>query len=119
AHRTWREGRIKRAPAIERGILAAGVFEAIHFRVMNHTAVLDALVVAAADDASVADEDGADGNAARGEAFAGLLESGFEEWVWGHQSDPATSRVAKSSSIWPMTGPPEPGRFSTTRARQT
>jgi hypothetical protein len=60
---------------------AAGVFEAIHLGVMNHAAVLDALVVAASDDFSLAHEDGADGYSARREAFPGFRNSRFEKCI--------------------------------------
>ncbi len=41
---------------------AARIFQAIHLRMMNHAAVLDALIVAAADDLSIAYEHRTDRN---------------------------------------------------------
>jgi hypothetical protein len=57
----------------------SGVFEAIHFRMMNHAAVLHALIVAAPDDFTIAHEHGADGDAARRQAFFRLVNRGFEK----------------------------------------
>jgi hypothetical protein len=48
---------------------------------MNHTAVLHALVVAAPDYFSVANEHGADGYAARRQAFSGFCNRRFEERI--------------------------------------
>ncbi len=48
---------------------------------VDDAAVLDALVVAAADDAALVDEDGADWDAAGGEALAGFLDGGVEKGV--------------------------------------
>ena len=81
AHGARREGCVDDATAINRGGPAAGVFEAIHFAVMNDAAFLDALVAAAPDDFTVQHKDGADGYAAFGEAFFGFIDGSLEEWV--------------------------------------
>lgn len=59
--------------------LAAGAGEAVDFGVGHGVAVLDAAIVAGGDHLAVADKDAADGQAAFGEAFAGLLDGGGEE----------------------------------------
>src|SRR5882724_4022286 len=46
AHRAGRKRGVKRALLIDGGLETARIFQAIHFRVMNDTALLDALVVA-------------------------------------------------------------------------
>jgi hypothetical protein len=48
---------------------------------MDDAAVLDALIVAAADDLPAMDEDGADGDATGGKALAGFLDGGGEKRV--------------------------------------
>src|ERR1043166_10077377 len=57
AHRAGREGRINNAPLINRRALSAGILEAIHFTMAYDAAVLHALIVAASDYFSIADQD--------------------------------------------------------------
>lgn len=81
AHGAGGEGGVEGASGVNVGREAAGVFEAIHFGVMDDAAVLDALVVATTDDGVIADENRADGNATGGEAFLGFFDGGLEEEV--------------------------------------
>src|ERR1043165_6146045 len=76
AHRTRAECRVNRAATIDRGRLAAGVFQAIHFGVVNDAAALHALVVTAPNDLAVEHEHRADGNAAFREALASFVDGG-------------------------------------------
>ena len=48
---------------------------------VNHAAVLHALVVPAADDLPFMHEHGADGNAARSQPFARFLDGRLQEWI--------------------------------------
>src|SRR6266540_2614719 len=81
AHRAGAEGRIDRATLINRGLLAAGVSEAIHLRVVDDAPTLHALVAAAPDNVSVEDKDRADGNAALGQPHAGFVQGGAHEFI--------------------------------------
>ncbi len=81
AHGTGREGGIKDALGVNAGGKAAGVFQAIHLGMVDDAAVLDALIVAAADDLTLVNEDGPDRDAAGGEALAGFLDGGGEKGV--------------------------------------
>ncbi len=81
AHGARGEGGVEGALGIDAGGEAAGVFQAIHFSMMDDAAVLDALVVAAADDPALVDENGPDGDAAGGEALEGFLDGGAKEWI--------------------------------------
>src|SRR4051812_28074775 len=64
AHRAGRESGVQNTAAINRGFATAGIFEAVHFSVMNDAALLDALVVSATDDLALEDQDRANGYAA-------------------------------------------------------
>lgn len=81
AHEAGGEGGVEGAAGVDIGGETAGIFEAIHFGVVDDAAVLDALVVAATDDGVVADENGANGDATGGEAFLGFFDGGLEEEV--------------------------------------
>src|SRR6185437_4393143 len=59
AHRTRGQRGIKYTALVNRRGEASGIFEAVHFRVANHAAVLHALVMAAPDDFAIAYEHGA------------------------------------------------------------
>ena len=63
-HGAWRQGGIEDTFAIDACGETTGVFETVHLGVMDHTALLLALVVAATDDVSVVDEDRTYGDAA-------------------------------------------------------
>jgi hypothetical protein len=60
---------------------ASGLFETIHLGVVNDATVLDALVVAAADDFTFANQDGTDGNTASGEAFFCFIDCGLQKRI--------------------------------------
>ena len=81
AHGAGGEGGVEGAAGVDVGGETAGVLEAIHFGVVDDTAVLDALVVSATDDGVIADENGADGDATGGEAFLGFFDGGLKEEV--------------------------------------
>lgn len=83
AHGAGRKCGVEDAARVDGSFLASGVFETVHLGVVDDAAVLDALVVAAANDFAVEDEDGADGDAAGGEAFFGFIDGGLEKWVHG------------------------------------
>ncbi len=59
----------------------AGIFEAIHFRMMNHAAALHALVMSTPDDFSVANQHRADGNAAFSQTFPGFVNCSLEKLI--------------------------------------
>src|SRR6266436_4578085 len=63
------------------GLLPAGVFQAIHFGVMNHASFLDALVVAAADDLPIANQHRANRYAADRQPFSSLFDRCFEKLI--------------------------------------
>jgi hypothetical protein len=81
AHGTGGEGGIQGATLINGGFQAAGIFQAVHFRMMDDAGVLHALIVPASDDLAIEDEDGADGDATGGETFFGFFEGGFKKCV--------------------------------------
>src|SRR5262245_4922442 len=81
AHGTGGKGGVEGAALVNRGFSATGVFQAVHFRVMNCAAFLDSLVVAAADDFAVAHEHGTDWDAASRQAFLCLFNRCFEKWI--------------------------------------
>ena len=56
AHGTGGKGGVEGAALINGSVLAAGILEAVHLGMMDNAAMLDALVVAAADDLPVADK---------------------------------------------------------------
>ena len=83
AHGAGGEGGVDGAFPVDGGGLPACVFEAVHFGVVDGAAVLDAPVVASADDLAAMDEDGADGDAAFGAALAGFFDGCLEEGIVG------------------------------------
>ena len=48
---------------------------------MNHAAVLDALIMAASNDFPLTDQHGADRDAAGGQAFFGFVNGRLQEWI--------------------------------------
>ena len=98
----------------------SGVFEAVHFAVMNDAAFLDALVMAASDYFAVKDQDGADGDAAFGEALPCFVDGGLKErvhsrgifgerrgedkvWFWGKRARSligAERKLKLSLAVW-------------------
>src|ERR1035438_8970294 len=81
AHWARRKRRIKNTALVNRSLEPSGVFEAVHFRMMNHAAVLHPLVVATPDNLAVQHEHRADGNAAFRHTFFGCLNRGLEKWI--------------------------------------
>ena len=81
AHGTGGKRGIKGAPLINGGFQATGIFQAVHFRMMDDAGVLHALIVSASDDLAIEDEHGADGDATGGETFFGFFESGFKKCI--------------------------------------
>lgn len=77
AHRAGREGGVNRAAVVNGGGEASGVFEAIHFGVVDDAAVLHPAVVSASDDLAVEHKHGADGNSTLGQAFEGFFNCRF------------------------------------------
>ena len=78
-----RERRIERAAAVNGGLLPAGIFQTIHFGMMNDTALLDSLIVASPDDLPGMHDDRADRNPTFLKSFFRLFTSGFHEFVHG------------------------------------
>jgi uncharacterized protein (TIGR00730 family) len=72
-HRARRKSGVERAVAVNAGRLAAGVLQGVHFAVENGTALLDASIVAAADDLALVGDDAANRNAALGQTTVGFL----------------------------------------------
>ena len=81
AHRAGGQRRVDRAARVNRSVLPTGVFQAVHFGVMNHAAALHPLVTSAAHDLAVADQHRADRNAAFAPAEAGFIDGSLEELV--------------------------------------
>jgi hypothetical protein len=79
-HIARRQGGVDRLP-VHAGGLAAGILERVHLAVEDRPPLLDAAVVAAAEDPPLVDEHRADGNAAFGEASLRLLDRRAQELV--------------------------------------
>ena len=81
AHRAGRQCGVERAPPVNVGALPSGVFETIHFAVVNDAAALDPLVVPAPDDFPVQYQHRADGNSACGQTLFGFVNRGLEKYI--------------------------------------
>jgi hypothetical protein len=75
--------------------LAAGVFETVHFGVMDDAALLHALVVSAPNDFVIAHEDGADGNAAGGTTLAGFVDGSLKKRIHDAAIETLLKKVAR------------------------
>src|SRR5271165_5395381 len=85
AHGARRKRGIQRALPVNGSPEPAGVFQAVHFRMMNDAAALHPLVVAASNDSALANQHRTDGNAALRQAFPGLGDRGLEEGIHADQ----------------------------------
>jgi hypothetical protein len=84
AHGTGREGRINRALPIDSGGPPAGILQAIHFRVKDDAAFLNAAVMPAANDLAFVNQDRTDGYAAFSKSGPCFFDSSHEEWIRAH-----------------------------------
>ena len=83
AHGARGQGGVEGAFGVDGGGQAAGVFEGVHLAVEDGAALLDAAVVAPANDLSLMDEDRADGDAAFGQSLFGFGDGGIQKRVHG------------------------------------
>lgn len=83
AHGAGRQCRKNCAARVDGCLLAPGIFQTIHLGVMDHTAELDALVMATTDDLPIADQHRADGNAAFAQTVSGLVNRRLEKMIDG------------------------------------
>jgi hypothetical protein len=111
---TRHQGRIERTAAVI--AQAAGVAQAIGFRVGHGVIVLDAPIVAASNQFTVPDQARADGNPTLAQALEGFVDRGLHEWIDGrhggmdkHPTLNAQRPISKSRlRLWAL----EVARFS-------
>ena len=83
AHRAGGEGGVKRAARVNRCPLATGILQTIHLGVLNDAAALDALIVPAADDLSIAHQHRPDRDAVFAQTFSGFFNCALEKMIDG------------------------------------
>src|ERR1044072_1792204 len=104
AHRAGRESCLNLPATTNIRRLPSGIFQAVHLAVMNHAALLHALIVAAPDNLSVTNEHRADRNAAFAQTALRFVDRRAQKSVFAHAlAEDSFNRSATSAACKALT----------------